>query len=995
MESSAAPGPERVQELVSYFREHRSALRKASYSEALVRQELINPFFEALGWDVNNRTLRLPPDRDVIHEPPLRIGGTRKAPDYCFLAGRRRRFFVEAKKPSVNVARDRSAAYQIRRYCWNAGLPFGIVTDFDEFAVYDCRYQPDPLDSPSVGRTQYFTFEEYEANWDWLRQTFGRDAVAAGSLDRLAVGQPALRTQQSFKESFLKEIRQWRQRLAADIASRNAALTAAELKAVVQMLINRIVFLRSAEARHLEPDDELDRTRRDGQGIYPRLFQLFQRADDRYNSGLFHFQRERRRNTPPDKLAADLIVGDTVLNNVLARLYYSYELSVVSVDVLGQVYEQFLGEVITLKPNRKVTVKIKPEVRKSGGIYYTPQPIVEYIVRQTLQPLLVGRSVTQAEKIRLVDPACGSGSFLIAAYHYLLDWHLEQYLSRPRSVGLIEQGPDGQPRLTMNARRRILLNNIFGVDVDPQAVEVAKLSLLLKLIEDQQQQYELEVGRLLPDLDNNILCGNSIIAPDYAPEGKGDLGSEPPNLFDWEAGFPKVFAQGGFDAVIGNPPYYSVDAVWGQGDPRLGYLRRAYSDVYADKTNVLFYFFKRGVDICQGELSFIVSRSFLESAKARRLRAWLPKNMRIREILDFQRAQVFTGVGINTAIVRLTRSRRTGPAKVRRFVPRSLPPRYTAETLDEAGLFKTLDVEQARFTGDSWLFADASCQKVLAKIDSRGTIIGDILKVGQGMQTGRNDVFEGLLPSMPPKDSELAPFFFIRARNSDIQRYRIEPYGPPLIYPELVTDFEDLPKLIRTHLCAHEKELKRRAAYRRGNCAWWKCTWPRHADYVDRARIFTPYQASGNRFALDSECRFLGVTDTTVLYVAGQPEDLRFILGVLNSRVLEFRFRFIGKLKGGGVYEYYKNTVRRLPIPRSQPGTVQHDRLVELVDTRIALAEELGGQPAAYDRGLIQSDIAAVERAIDEHVYGLFDLDDDDQAVIDSVLGPVETSLPS
>jgi hypothetical protein len=750
------------------------------------------------------------------------------------------------------------------------------------------------------------------------------------------------------------------------------------------MLINRIVFLRSAEARGLEPDGELDRTRRDGQGIYPRLFQLFQRADDRYNSGLFHFRRERRRNTPPDKLAEDLVVGDAVLNRILARLYYPYEFSVISVDVLGQVYEQFLSEVITLKPNHKIAVEIKPEVRKSGGIYYTPEPIVKYIVRETLRPLLIGRSVRQAEKIRIVDPACGSGSFLIAAYEYLIDWYTEQYWSRPRSARLIEEGPDGQPRLTMNARRRILLNSIYGVDVDPQAVEVTKLSLLLKLIEGQQQQYELEVGHLLPDLDHNMLCGNSILASDYTPA------VESFNLFEWHAGFPRIFADGGFDAVIGNPPYFSVDAVWGKGDLRLRYLRRAYTDVYADKTDVLFYFLKRGVDICQGELSFIVSRSFLEAAKACRLRTWLPKNMRIREILDFRHAEVFPRVGINTAIVRLTRSHRTGPAQVRRLIPRTLPHSYTEDTLGEASLFETLAVEQKQFTGNSWLFADSNGRRVLAKIDARGTPIGDILEVGQGMQTGRNRIFEGLSRFAPLNDPQLAPFFFIRARNSDIRRYRIAPQGPSLIYPESAENFEDLPELIRTHLCANQVELKKRAAYRRGDCVWWKYTWPLHAEHADRPRIFTPYQASGNRFALDNDCQFLGITDTTVLYANGQCEDLRFILGVLNSRVLEFRFRFIGKLKGGGVYEYYENTVRRLPVPRSQPGRLEHDRLVELVDTRMALAEELGGRPPESDRRSIERDIAKIERAIDEHVYSLFDLDEGDQAVIDSVLGPNE-----
>jgi hypothetical protein len=540
--------------------------------------------------------------------------------------------------------------------------------------------------------------------------------------------------------------------------------------------------------------------------------------------------------------------------------------------------------------------------------------------------------------------------------------------------------------LKTDERRRILLNSIYGVDIDPQAVEVAKLSLLLKLIEGQQQ-YELEVGRLLPDLDANIRCGNSIIGVDFQlPMDVSDEERLRFNPFDWQGAFPAIFADGGFDAVIGNPPYFSVDAVWGRRDVRLAHLKAAYPEVHTDKTDVLFYFLKRAIDISRGEVGFIVSRSFLEATKARRLREWLAKNSRVREILDFQHAQVFPGVGINTAIVRLSHSRRTGPAAVRRFLPRGLPPGYTAETLEDQSVFENLQVNQSQFSAESWLFAATDNQRVLAKIDSAGMPVGDVLHIGQGMQTGRNNVFQGLSAAPLERDAGTSPFYYARVRNSDIEPYRIKDSGITLIYPDRAKKFGELPKPIRGHLRAHEGELKSRAAYQRGDCEWWRYTWPLHADYVDEPRIFCPYMSSRNRCALDEQCRFLGITDTTVLYSDGQPEDLHYLLGLLNSRALEFRFRFIGKLKGGGVYEYFENTVSRLPVPRRQPGDPEHDKLVEFVRRRVALAEEAAHELPGEEANSVKADVQELDEAINEHVYQLFGLDETDRAAIDAVL---------
>jgi hypothetical protein len=517
-------------------------------------------------------------------------------------------------------------------------------------------------------------------------------------------------------------------------------------------------------------------------------------------------------------------------------------------------------------------------------------------------------------------------------------------------------------------------------------VEVSKLSLLLKLIEGQTQQ-ELEISRMLPDLDQNIQLGNSLVSSDFAAvTGVTPAIAATHNPFDWDKAFPSIMTAGGFDVVIGNPPYLSVDDVWGMRDPRLAYLRRTYAEVYSDKTDILFYFLKKAVDLCRGEIGMIVSRAFLEAAKARNLRGWLGEYVRVREIVDFREATVFKGVGIQTAIVHFTASTRVGSASIRRLRPKSLPVPFTPNLMRDEELFDSLAVPQAEFKAESWIFAESNLQELFDKVDAAGDEIGEILKVGQGMQTGANKVFQGI-PLADLKQIDIDPqYYFIRARNSDIQRFRIVDSGIALLYPNDVDDWQMLPEIIKDHLLLNKARLAARAAYRRGNCDWWKYTWPLHREFAHHTKILCPYLASYNRFALDLSGRYLGITDTTVLYDNGQPEDLRYILGVLNSRLLTLRFRYIGKLKGGGVFEYFENTVRRLPIPRRKPGDRSHDEIAHVAQQLIDVNAEYENIRSTADRNDIDSEIRALQTTLDKRVYELFGLSQAEIILVENTL---------
>ena len=393
-----APGPrEALEALIEHFEQNLYTLKSTQYNETQALREFINPLFTLLGWDMDNRQGYAEAYKDVIHEDAIKVGGYTKAPDYCFRIGGTRKFFVEAKKPSVNIKDDPEPAYQLRRYAWSAKLPLSILTDFQELAVYDCRVKPAPSDKASTGRIRYITYSDYAKEWDSLASVFSREAVLKGSFDKYVESNKAKRGTAEVDAAFLKEIEAWRDALARNLALRNPGLTTRELNFAVQVTIDRIIFLRICEDRGVEDYARL-MALQNGPDVYPRLMGLFRSADERYNSGLFHFESEKGREAH-DTLTPGLSIDDKVLKDILKGLYYPdspYEFSVLPADILGQVYEQFLGKVIRLTAGHQAKVEDKPEVKKAGGVYYTPTYIVDYIVKNTVGKMLESKTPAQA-----------------------------------------------------------------------------------------------------------------------------------------------------------------------------------------------------------------------------------------------------------------------------------------------------------------------------------------------------------------------------------------------------------------------------------------------------------------------------------------------------------------------------------------------------------------------------------------------------------------------
>ncbi|HWQ82939.1 MAG TPA: Eco57I restriction-modification methylase domain-containing protein, partial [Anaerolineales bacterium] len=658
-----APGS--ILQLVSLFETHYKTYHSLNYPETQARLEFINPFFEALGWDMLNKQGYAHAYKDVIHEDQIKVSGASKAPDYAFRIGGTRKFFVEAKKPAVNLKEEISPAYQLRRYAWSAKLPLSILTDFEELAVYDCREKPNLSDKPSRGRTLLFNYREYPERWDEIANIFSREAVLKGSFDKYAESTKSKHGTAEVDDAFLGEIERWRELLAHNIALRNPGVSQRDLNYAVQMTIDRLVFLRICEDRGIEFYGALQALLNGGE-VYPRLVQLYHKADARYNSGLFHFKDEKEQSDTPDTFTTGLDIDDKVLKGILESLYYPkspYEFSVLPAEILGQVYERFLGKVIRLTPAHHAVVEDKPEVKKAGGVFYTPTFIVEYIVRHTLGKLLEGRkpgevSVGRGAPLRVLDPACGSGSFLLGAYQYLLDWYLKGYIGEAEKwtkgkTPTLVQVQGGEYHLTMAERKRILLDHIYGVDIDTQAVEVTKLSLLLKVLEGESEetlgrQLSLFQERALPNLGRNIKCGNSLIGPDfYAGQQSSFLEMEEQyriNAFDWHKEFTTVFmSSGGFDVVIGNPPYIRIQALKEWAPKEVEFYKQRYQAASKGNYDIYVVFVEKALSLLNnyGQMGYILPHKFFNAKYGEPLRALIAGGRHLSKVVHFGDQQVF------------------------------------------------------------------------------------------------------------------------------------------------------------------------------------------------------------------------------------------------------------------------------------------------------------------------------------------------------------------
>jgi len=979
--------PETIIKLCDNFDFHRGAYLKSTrdYNEAKLRADFLDPFFKELGWDVDNKKSYSEKYREVGHEQTIKIQGKTEFIDYTFRIGGITKFIVEAKAPSVEIKSNRDAALQVRRYAWNARIPLCILTNFEEFAIYDCTKKPSKSDTAAYARDYYFTYKDYPEKWETITKIFSQEAILKGSFDKYIVAAKEKSGTASVDESFLIDIENWREELAKNIElrNRNPPLSIEELNFSVQTILDRIIFLRICEDRGIEKFGSL-RSFVDGENIYQHLCDFFKNADKKYNSGLFHFYDEPDRESP-DVFTPSLNIDDKVFKNIIKGLYppdSPYEFYVIPPEILGQVYEQFLGEVIRLTEKFQVKIEEKQKVKKSGGIYYTPPYIVEYIIKTTLDDILKDKNRGNVSEIKILDPACGSGSFLLGAYQYLLNWHLEWYLknlvpllnppldkeSKPISHPdiqklLPEYPPDGNKevpiynagynkaihtkmgdrrrsdwKLTTSERKRILLNNIFGVDIDRQAVEVTKLSLLLKVLEEENEetikiQFEQGNQRALPSLHKNIKCGNSLVGWDVLELDLPQEGIKKINPFDWDKEYGKVMEEGGFDAVIGNPPYVKLHNI---DKNSLQYYFKRYQtaekkcDIYAFFTEkVLFHLLKKN-----GSLGYIISDSWLNLDSFTNMRKIVIKDNQLLQICTLENP--FQKVSVSPIMF---------------FVRKNIEESYDFQishydiktqqkTLDRA--VSSLWIEPPDYIFDLTITPESYALK--QKIQKSGIPLASVADLQYGIMTANNEKF---VISKAEK-----PFHKPLLSGEDIARYQINWPGNRFI------DYRPA-------------EMKKKDTARPGE--------PERFER-DEKIVFQRYSSTQIIAALDTS-KFYTLGTTIIAHsISGYCN--KYLLGLVNSSLLTWWYGRAYTTPTNYIREFEALPIR--PIDFSNPiDTSKHDSVVKLVDQLSALIKNLHETKLEQDRILLARQIDAIDTQINSFVYELYGLSAEEITIVE------------
>ena len=1041
-----------VKQLIADFKAHEAHYRSPKYQEAEVRADFIDKLFTALGWDVAHDHQKNPYEQEVKVEKAQRQAQEKaqKRADYAFSLApdyKTVQFFVEAKKPSLTLRQNRDGYFQTAKYGWNAQTGVSLLTDFEEIVIIDCRAKPD-FDTILQNELRYFKYTDLQdedtfAEFYWL---FSREAVAAGNLARYIADLPKAKGSGkqlrllggrylSIDDSFLSYIDDIRLHLAQAFYQNNPALNSYQLTEATQRTIDRLVFMRFLEDKQIEPETLLYNI---ASAAHPwaKFITECKRLDTKYNGIVFkpHFIDQN------SFLGAD----ETAFRDIASDLDHTntpYDFNYIPVHILGSIYERFLGNIIAID-NGKAAIEQKPEVRKAGGVFYTPKYIVDYIVENTVGKIIAGKNPDYIAKLKFADIACGSGSFLIGVYDCLLDYHTRYYNQYPKQApkaGCHFDEASGTWVLGIKQKQRILLNNIYGVDIDLQATEVTQLSLFLKLLEDEtmasaNDMQVLFADKILPNLSGNICCGNSLIGYEIMDIMGDELAQDEDirrkiNPFDFQAAFASVFAAGGFDAIVGNPPYvkeYTDKSAFTH--VKQGHL----AHYYQGKMDLWYFFACYALDLLKekGLLGYIVPNNWVSNAGASILRNKIINDSKIRTLIDFNDFMVFQAASIQTMIMLLERNRQTDGYTFDNYLLQQQE-KHTAEILahDFSGSLKTSETsfseaktseaktdetnsDEAKtiFRHDSpkivrkeWQdkflkFGDSETERVLNTIKQNAAFFLRANEMTNGIHPHYDFVSkriqkehphtiigEGIFALSEQEKSSLnltaaeqtlvKPYF----DSEQIQRYYTSPHHIQwLIYTD--SSFKD-PVSMNAYPNL-KRHLDRFAAVITSDNKPYGLHRARKEHFFQGEKIICQRKCVDR--PVFSYADFDTYVSATYYVIQTQRINLKYLLGLLNSNLVAFWLRHKGKMQGNN-FQVDKEPLLQIPLIKTDNQTL-HNEIVKLVEQLLAAQPKARAALSDSDKNFHERFIASLEQRINQAVYQIYGLTADEIALVEAAV---------
>lgn len=989
---------ENIAGLVTAYQEHIDQYTKPEYNETEVRNDFVNPFFEILGWDVLNKQNLPQYLREVKHEASVYVEengeSKKKKPDYAFNLGTEASFFLETKKPAVNIMENKDSAFQLRRYGWNGNLKASILSNFTDLLIYDCSIRPCENDDVTRALVAHYHYTEYVERYDEICRLISRTAIVSGDFDRYFSNLSSPLKKEPFNLYFLSQIKSWRYLLSVDIFSHNNHLDEEALNIFVQRILNRIIFLRICEDRNFEKYESLKNIE-----TYFDLKSAFAVADRKYDSGLFELIDEK-----------NLIISDDLLIDIFKDLYYPnscYEFSVVDPYIIGQIYELFLEEKVCISADGIISVEQKPEIVDSQGVVNTPKNIADIIVQQALQPLFENAPLTDVEHYRIIDICCGSGNFLLSAFEYVINNRIEKYVSLSLAEALHEgriySFGDKCYSLSFTEKREILEKNIFGVDIDALAVEVTKFSLLIKLIEGcSREETDAFVIRnhttILPNLDSNIRNGNSLVDFSYTQYDtafykKPHLFSTL-RLFDWDIEFSGVK----FNAVIGNPPYIRVQNMVHYSPEEYGYYKSnigTYQTAKAELMDKYYLFLERALSLLSedGMLGYIIPHKFMLIKTGRELRAFLSAKKCTRKIIHFGTNQVFTGRSTYTCLLFLTGK-----------------PQQTFEIgfVKDLNLYyggNDLTVQQypiEYLSSAPWSFLSEDIVEVLDKISARCQPLNYYADIFVGLQTSADNIYiidpykqDEVYSYFVDKDgyeqrvekSILKPCIYDvqleKYRQIDANKQIIFPYHKVGAKPVLYTIDEmqqSFPECLHYLIC-YKEGLGKRNVSKRTDDNWFQFgrsqSLRRFSD--GEHLIWSVLSTTGNYVFDDTNISFTGGGNGPFYGLemkSATKESIFYIQAIINHWLLESVVKSKASSFRGDYYSHGKQFIEQLPIYKIDFANDQeahiHDLVVSKVKNLMVLKKRREEQNAQAQRNVIDRLIDSENASLDSLITDLY-----------------------